>query len=306
MNVLLVAEEWAGLQLLQTLARTKHRLVAVLSTPPPPGETAPSLWSAARAMGLETWPAKMVRDPALSEQIRSWQVDILLNVHSLHIIHEDILSAPRYGAFNLHPGPLPNYAGLNVISWALYRGEKTHGVTVHKMEPKIDVGPIVSQTVFPVCEEDNALSLSFRCVKEGLQLILKLLDMASADPEGIPLLPQDLTKRRYFGKGIPQEGKLCWSSPAQAILNFIRACDYFPFRSPWGYPGTRLGDQELAVMKGARTGRRCEVAPGTVSQSMDLGMLVSTADEWIAVTKLKVGNKQVNAAEILSKNDRLG
>src|SRR6266704_1704179 len=306
MNILLVAEESAGLQVLRTLARSTHRLVAVMAAPPKQGNSAASVWTLARAMGFETWPAKLVKDPAVSEQIRSRQVDILLNVHSLYIICKDILSAPVYGAFNLHPGPLPSYAGLNVISWALYRGEKTHGVTVHKMEPEIDTGPIVYQSFFPISQEDNALSLSFKSVKEGLQLMLKLLDVASADPEKIPLVPQDLSRREYFGRGVPQGGELRWSSPAHEIINFIRACDYFPFRSPWGHPRTQLGDQELAVVKGSRTGLFCEVAPGTVGRSTDSGMLVATADEWIMVRKLKVGDKYVNAAEALSTGDHLG
>jgi len=257
-------------------------------------------------MGFETWPAKLVKDPALAEQIRSRQVDILLNVHSLYIIDKEVVSAPRYGAFNLHPGPLPSYAGLNTISWALYRGEKTHGVTIHKMEPEIDTGPIVYQSSFPISEEDNALSLSFKSVKEGLQLMMKLLDVASADPEKIPLVPQDLSRWEYFGGGVPQGGELCWSSPAEEIINFIRACDYYPFRSPWGHPRTWLRDQELAVVKGARTGLSCEVAPGTVGRSADSGMLVATADEWVVVRKLKVGDKHVKAAEVLSTGNRLG
>src|SRR6266851_4280963 len=204
MNILLVAEESAGLQVLRTLARSNHRLVAVMSAPPKPGISVASVCTVARAMGFETWPAKLVKDPAFAEQIRSRQVDILLNVHSLYIIHKNILSLPRYG-------------GLNVISWALYRGEKGHGVTIHKMEPEVDTGPIVYQSLFPISEEDNALSLSFKSVKEGLRLMLKLLDVASADPEKIPLVPQDLSRHEYFGRGVPQGGQLCWSSPAEKI-----------------------------------------------------------------------------------------
>src|SRR5258708_8461062 len=108
------------------------------------------------------------------------------------------------------------------------------------MEPEIDHGPVVYQSFFPISEEDNALSLSLKSVKEGLQLMLKLLDVASANPEKIPLVPQDLSRREYFGRGVPQGGRLCWSSPAPGILNFIRACASFPFPSPCARPRTRL------------------------------------------------------------------
>ena len=107
MNVVLAAEETAGLHMLRALARSNHQLVAVLAAPPEPGASAASVWAVARASGFQTWPAKMVKDPNLADRLRSERVDILLNVHSLYIIHKDVSAAPRLGDFNLHPGPLP-------------------------------------------------------------------------------------------------------------------------------------------------------------------------------------------------------
>ena len=54
----------------------------------------------------------------------------------------DVLEAPRIGSFNLHPGPLPEYAGLNAPSWAIYHGEQEHRVTLHWLDAGIDTGPI--------------------------------------------------------------------------------------------------------------------------------------------------------------------
>jgi methionyl-tRNA formyltransferase len=210
MNVVLVGEELAGLQVLRALGRSYHKLVAVLAAPQNSEAAGSNVWNVAQKMGFETWPAKLVKEPTLANRLRSKQVDILLNVHSLYLIHKEVLAAPRFGCFNLHPAPLPRYAGLNAISWSIYRGEKMHGVTIHKMDPAIDAGPIVYQSVFPIEEEDGALSLSFKCIQQGVGLMLKLLDVADADPQKIPLAPQDISKREYFGAGIPDSGQLRW------------------------------------------------------------------------------------------------
>ena len=53
---------------------------------------------------------------------------------------------------------------------------------------------------------------------------------APQDPSKIPLIPQDLTKREYFCSEVPKNGHLCWDLPAQQILDFVRACDFFPFQ----------------------------------------------------------------------------
>src|SRR5205814_1185206 len=100
-------EEAAGLRLLRMLARSNHRLVAVLTTPPVTVTERPSLYHLAKSLGISTWPARLVKDPLFAESFKSKHVDLLLNVHSLYIIHPSLLAVPRHGAFNLHPGPLP-------------------------------------------------------------------------------------------------------------------------------------------------------------------------------------------------------
>ena len=305
MNVVLAGEESAGLQLLSALARSEHHLVSVLAEPPKPGATTVSVWKAASELGVPTRVASEVRTPELGERLRSEGVDILLNVHSLHLIHPEVLSAPKLGAFNLHPGPLPRYAGLNSVSWAIFRGEQTHGVTVHRMDAGIDTGPIVYQSSFPIRAEETALSLSLVCVREGVRLMLRLLEVAAANPEQIPRLPQSLEAREYFGREIPQQGWISWSWPARKVVDFVRACDFFPFYSPWGHPRTRLGMQEFSLAKARRTDRVCDAPPGSVGKACDSGAEVACQDQWILVSKLLLAGKLLPAREILKPGDRL-
>ena len=305
MNVVLVGEESAGLQVLRALGRSCHKLVAVLAAPPNSEAAGSNVWNVAQKMGFDTWPANLVKEATLANRLRAKQVDILLNVHSLYIIHKEVLAAPRFGCFNLHPAPLPRYAGLNAISWSIYRGEKTHGVTIHKMDPAIDAGPIAYQSIFPIEDDDGALSLSFKCIQQGVGLMLKLLDVAGTDPQKIPLVPQDISKREYFGAGIPDSGQLHWTLPAERIVNFVRACDYFPFHSPWGHPRTQLRDHKLAIVKASRTGIPTVSPPGTIGSSTDRGVLISAMDEWVLVKKVKVGAEYQDALNILTPGDCL-
>jgi len=306
MNIVLAAEEAAGLQMLQALARTSHRVVAVLAAPPKPGATNASVWTMAQVAGFKTWPAPWVKDPNLADRLRFEEVDIFLNVHSLYIVHKDVLAAPRFGAFNLHPGPLPRYAGLNAVSWAILRGEETHGVTIHKMEPAVDMGPIVFQSFFSIDESETALSLSFKCVREGVNLMLKLLEVASLEPGSIPLHPQDPGQREYFGREVPNNGWVRWMSPAKRVFNFVRAFDYLPFRSPWGCSKTQLGDLEVGVVKTKRTGLRCDASPGTIGHRFDSGVQVACLDEWLLLERLKIDNKYLSASDVLKPGDHLG
>ena len=60
--------------------------------------------------------------------------------------------------------------------------ERTRGVSLHRMEPEIDTGPIVSQEVFEIGSEDTALSLSTKCVNVGVPIVMRFLE--AVDPVG--------------------------------------------------------------------------------------------------------------------------
>lgn len=306
MNVLLVGEESAGLRILRFLAGSGHSIVAVMASPPNSTPRA-TVWDLAQQLNLPTWPAKRVKDPKFAEELRSEGVDLLLNVHSLFIIHSEVLQAARIGAFNLHPGPLPRYAGLNALGWALYRGESSYGVTVHWMEPDIDTGAIAYQALFPVEPTDTALTLAWKCVRSGIPLLQQLLAASAADPSAIPRIPQRLNEREYFAKDqIPDQGLLHWSREARQVVNCVRAFDYLPFPSPWGHPKSWRQDQEIGILKALPTGLPTTAAPGTIGETPGAGaVLVACGDEWVLVKSVHLGGRTVPAAEALRPGERL-
>src|SRR5215469_15796488 len=169
MRILLIGEEAAGLKLFQMLVAGPHELVAVMTSPPPQGSA--GLGKAAESRGYPVWPAKLIKSPQIADTIRAQRIDLLLNIHSLIVLPDRVLAAPSYGCFNLHHALLPRYAGLNSVSWAIFQGECRHGVTLHKMVSQVDAGPIVFQTLFDIADDETAISVFARCVKEGLLLV---------------------------------------------------------------------------------------------------------------------------------------
>jgi len=303
MKLVLVAEEAAGVQALRAVTRSGHELVAVMTSGEGKGTGSP-VRDVAMQIACATWPAEWVRDPGFAARLRAEGVDALLNVHSLFLVHPAVLAAPRWGAYNMHPGPLPEYAGLNPVSWALYRGETTHAVTIHRMGPKVDTGPIAYQSSFPIETHDTALTVSVKCAKAGLPLISQLLTTLADDPAGVPEIPQDLCRRRYYRPGPPEAGRIGWSSPGRAVVNFVRACDYVPFRSPWGHPRTVLDGREVAIVKATRTGEPCGAPAGTIAEATGRAALVATDDEWVRVHRVLVDGHMVEASEVLAAGRR--
>ena len=286
LKVLIVGQEAAGAQTLRVLSASEHHVVAVLTQEPKqPGGSA-SLSGAAANAGLPVLPAELVTDAGFATQVREWEVDVLLNVHSLHIVAEDVLDAPRIGAFNLHPGPLPSYAGLNTPAWAIHNGETEYGVTVHWMQPGIDTGPIAFAERFAVPPKATALALAAECTRRGVALLSRLVASAERGAQAIPRVPQDSSARVYYARNrIPRNGVIDWHRPAEEVARFARAFDYGPFASPWGRPIAVIAERRVGVLGLDPTGVTTSSPPGT-HRFEDGRLELACVDEWIAVRHL--------------------
>jgi len=298
LRVLLAGEEAAGAQTLRLLHESGQQVVGVLTGrgAEPSGPVA----SAARQCGDRVRPARLVREPAFAAELAAEGVELLLNVHSLHVAAAEVVAAPRLGSFNVHPGPLPEYAGLNAPSWAILRGERTHAVTVHWMDAGIDTGDVAYEERFPIAPDETAFTLSVKGVRAALPLLRRLLDDAAAEPSAIPRQTQRAVPGRRYGRQAPRGGRIDWGALAAEVERLVRASDYGLFASPWGAPRATLpGVGEIEITKAACTGRPAGVPPGTLGGRAEGGALVACGDEWLLVRKLRVGGVPADPARLL-------
>ena len=302
LRVLLVAEEAAGLRALELMAASPHALVAACTSGT--GEAGgSSVAGRARALDVPLLPAELVAEEAFAAQVRADGIDLLLNVHSLRIAHPAVIAAPRLGAFNLHPGPLPEYAGLSVPSWAIYNGERSHAVTLHEMDAEVDAGSVAFEERFAIDEGDTGLTVSAAATRLGVPLIGELLDVAAGG--GIPSRAQDLSRRRWYPRSGPHEGRVPWGLPARRIVDFVRASDYSPLASPWGAPLARGSRGDVEVLRASPTGEPAAAAPGTVVRADGDAVAVAAADELVLITRVRADDRSAAPASALVPGELL-
>lgn len=72
------------------------------------------------------------------------------------IIRSKILSIPRIGTLNTHPGILPYYRGIDCAMWAIYNNDfKNIGSTVHWVDAGVDTGPILQTMPYTLKSSDT-------------------------------------------------------------------------------------------------------------------------------------------------------
>lgn len=294
-NLVLVAEEAAGARALRMLAERGERLVAVLTGSAP--SQGPAVATLAAELNVPCLESERACDPAFASWIAEHGVDLLLNVHSVLNPHAEVLAAPRIGSFNMHPGPLPAYAGFNAPSWAIAQGEERHAVTVHWMTAEMDAGPIAYEQWFEIAPRDTGLRVATRCVSEGVPLLARLLE--DAEQGAIPTRPQDREGGRFYGYEAPHGGRLPWQAGARRVVDLVRAADYAPYPSPWGVFRTRVGEEEAAVVRASHTGEPAEAPPGTIGAAREEGVPVSAGDEWVLVERCRRGEEDLAPAVAL-------
>lgn len=305
LRIALAAEEAAGVRTLNWLAAGPHELVAVLASPAGAGRHGGRVGQQAERLKVPLWEPERVADPAFAVRLGEWGVDLLLNVHALHVATSAVVEAPRIGSFNLHPGPLPSYAGLNVPSWAILHCERFHAVTLHRMRAGIDTGEVAGAAHMPIDPQETGLSLSLKCVQRGLPLVQCLVQTAARDPQAIAATAQPLAGRRYYGSAPPYDGVMPWHEPARTIDALLRAGNYGPFASPWPRPTFHARRGVFAVARAIPTGRPAGVAPGTVGGAVDGARWVAAGDDWVAVEALERDGAAAAPAEVLERGEML-
>lgn len=112
----------------------------------------------------------------IAEQLADLQADAAVLSAYGRIIPKRIIDMfEPYGIINLHPSLLPSYRGPSPIETTILNGDKTTGVSVMKLAPGMDDGPLYGQLKLSLTGHEDKLELYNLLSKRGSQLLLKLL-----------------------------------------------------------------------------------------------------------------------------------
>ena len=159
--------------------------------------------------------------PELLAEVQAAQPDFIFSFYYRHMLPAALLALAARGAYNMHGSLLPKYRGRVPINWAVLHGETETGATLHEMAVKPDAGTILAQTAVPILPDDTAYEVFGKVVVAAEQTLWQVLPALLAGHP--PQLANDLAHGSYFGGRKPEDGRIDWTQPAQAIYNLHRA-----------------------------------------------------------------------------------
>ncbi len=104
--------------------------------------------------------------------VRSLDADLGL-VFGTRILKPVLFEIPKQGSINIHKRKVPDYRGGGAVGlWEMLDDQKEIGVTVHRVEAKVDVGGVIRSAVIPIDPFDDLESLALKADVVGNDLIV--------------------------------------------------------------------------------------------------------------------------------------
>jgi len=223
----------------------------------PESHAFPSVARLAAEQGIPVYAPEEVNHPLWVDRIKAMQPDFIFSFYYRALLSDTILDTARNGAFNLHGSLLPKYRGRAPLNWVLVNGETETGVTLHRMVKRADAGDIVAQQRVAIDEQDNALTLHRKLVACASQLLEGALPaMKRGD---IAATAQNHSEATVVGRRTPEDGRINWTLPAQAVNNLVRAVT-----DPWPGAFAFAGTVKFTVWKARVHNDVAAAKPGTV------------------------------------------
>lgn len=230
MRIVFMGTPEFSVSFLRDLSRSSHQIVAVVTQPDRPAGRgqqvkAPPVKLAALELGYPVLQPESPKDPQFAEELAALQADLSVVV-AYSMLPKAVLAATRLGAVNLHGSLLPSFRGAAPVQWAVASGASETGLTIFRLDEKMDHGPILAQVIVPIGPQDTSLDVLHHMVEPGAKAIRQALDDLSSG------IFQEIPQNHQLASPAPklrkEDGSIDWSMPAQKIHARMRAFTPWP------------------------------------------------------------------------------
>jgi methionyl-tRNA formyltransferase len=176
-------------------------------------------------------------------------------------------------ALNVHPSPLPEGRGPYPLFGAILHGAATWGVSIHKLAPTFDTGPVVAQTLFPLSPDETHDTLLAKC-----QMTAK--DLAASRASDLPrswshAVPQG--NGSYWPRITDRQRTIDWTRDVAEVLRTVRAFGSIEAMA-------HVGGKRLFVWEAAGWQEEHPHAPGTLVHKHRRHLVIAARDGFVQLT----------------------
>ena len=279
---------------LEYLIKSKHNVVCVYTQPSKKKsrgqkiqKTPVHIFSEKNGINVRT--SKLTDENELIK-FTDLKPDLVIVVAYGQIIPNSFLQISNLNFLNVHASLLPKWRGAAPIERAILNGDKETGVSIMKIENKLDTGPYIMQRKIKIGSETNSGELKEKLSILGAKTLIHSIDLILS--KEVNFIDQNDKEVSYANKIEKKETKINWQEDAEKIILKINA--FSPKPGAWFYFNKlriKIHKAKIINLSGK---------PGTV---LDDKLTVATKKNAIKILKLqKEGKNIVDAVEFLKGN----
>ena len=292
LNVIFMGTPEFSLPALDELIRNNFNILTVYTQPPKKSKRGqkinPSLIEEfAREKNLNLRNPSSLNNVKELKFFKNLSPDLVVVVAYGQIIPKNFLEIPKFGFINIHASLLPKWRGAAPIQRAIMNQDKKIGVSIMKVEEKLDSGPVLSFKEMELDQSSTYGEIEKKLSISGANLLVETLKKLSE--EKIEFKKQDDRKVTYAKKISKDEARINWNLEADKIIAHIHGLSPNP-GALFEHKGDRF--KVFKATKSSLSGK-----PGTV---MDGNLNVACKSNSIQILELqKQGKKKQTVKEFL-------
>ena len=234
-------------------------------------------------------PEKIDTDEEI-EFFKKEKPDVVVVVAYGKILPKRLLNIKNIQFINVHASLLPKWRGAAPIQRAIMNLDKETGISIMKIIPKLDAGPIMMKSKIKISENANyeiiSKELSFlgaKMIKESLKLI---------EQNKTEFIQQDEKLASYAEKIIKSEAEINWNDKAKKIVAKINAL--YPYPGSW----FKHNGNRIKITKAQETNLK-----GKPGEILNENFIIACQENSVKILELqKEGKKKMKTSEYLKGN----
>ena len=277
--------------ILKSLYKSKHILQAVFTKPPKKKNrgqkvlASPIFQFAERNNITIRCPEEF--DNTEYEFFKNLKSDIIIVVAYGKLIPKKFLDIPKCLFINIHASLLPKWRGAAPIQRAIMNMDKETGISIMKIIPELDAGPVMKTVKTKIFTESTHKDLSSELSNLACSAILDSLDLIENNKE--QYTHQDNSQATYANKIDKDETKIQWDIDAKRIVAKINA--FYPKPGSW----FEMDQMRIQVLKAVKVNKK-----GKPGEIIDRNFTIGCLDGAIQILELKLeGKKSMNTLNFL-------
>lgn len=214
-----------------------------------------------------------------------------------NFISDNVLSLPKIAAVNMHASLLPKYRGGAPIHWSIINQDKATGISLIKMEKKMDAGVIYFQKELKINSDDTTFTLTKKMANLIYDSIIS--DFGLFVNNKLKEFTQNENEVTFALNIKREQEQINWNQDCKSIDAFIRGL----YDKPLAF--TIINNIEIKILKAETTNIESFLLPGTISNISAEGIFVSTATMDLKIIVIKISGRKAMCVKDFINGNRI-